>query len=120
MSLRPGAVNFEEKWRGLESTISAVVSLSPVSHTTWNDQYSYPWPATPPSLSSPHSGVGFVVSLTELCRDIYALCEAFPTSYADTLYKETQALLQKFVAGLLEVRVHLMFAGQFDSFLKRF
>ena len=42
MSLRPGAVNFEEKWRGLESTISAVVTLSPVSHATWNDQYSYP------------------------------------------------------------------------------
>lgn len=74
MSLRPGAVNFEEKWRDLQETISAVVQLNTVKHATWNDQ----------------------------CSDIYALCEAFPQSYAETLYKHTQTLLLDFVTGLLE------------------
>jgi hypothetical protein len=36
--------------------------------------------------------------------DIYALCEAFPKSYAETLYKKTKTLLQSFVEGLLKVR----------------
>ena len=37
------------------------------------------------------------------CSDIYALCEAFPKSYAETLYQETQNLLIQFVTDLLEV-----------------
>lgn len=42
MSLRPGAVNFQEKWSGLQETISAVVKLNSVKTATWNDHYSYP------------------------------------------------------------------------------
>lgn len=42
MSLRPGAVNFEEKWRGLKETLGAVVQLQRVRMITWNDHYSYP------------------------------------------------------------------------------
>ena len=41
MSLRPGAVNFEEKWRDLQETISAVIQLNTVKHASWNDQCSY-------------------------------------------------------------------------------
>ena len=41
MSLRPGAVNFAEKWSGLRATIDAVVQLNTVKHTTWNDHYRY-------------------------------------------------------------------------------
>jgi len=40
MSLRPGAVNFHEKWEELSQTILAVVKLSPVNTVTWNDHYS--------------------------------------------------------------------------------
>jgi hypothetical protein len=47
MSLRPGAVDFGEKWRGLQATIDAVVQLHTVTHTTWNDHYSYV-PLPPP------------------------------------------------------------------------
>ena len=42
MSLRPGAVNFDEKWRDLRETIDAVVHLKPVKRITWNDNISYP------------------------------------------------------------------------------
>lgn len=45
-----------------------------------------------------------VVFINVTYSDIYALCEAFPKSYAETLYKETRALLLCFVAKLLEVR----------------
>ncbi len=36
-------------------------------------------------------------------RDIYALCEAFPTPFAEQLYRETEKLLHKFVDELSEV-----------------
>ncbi len=42
MSLRPGAVNFEEKWHDLRTTIDAVVKLKRVKRITWNDNISYP------------------------------------------------------------------------------
>ena len=45
----------------------------------------------------------FVISLTDILSDIYALCEAFPESFADKLYKETEKLLQKFVGQLQHV-----------------
>jgi len=45
MSLRPGAVNFAEKWSGLRETIQAVVQLQTVRMATWNDHYSYPSPS---------------------------------------------------------------------------
>ena len=38
-----------------------------------------------------------------MSSDIYALCEAFPQSYAEQLYSETQTLLETFVAGLCQV-----------------
>jgi len=44
--------------------------------------------------------VQYVVSLTTSCSDIYALCEAFPQSYAEQLYEETQTLLEGFVGGV--------------------
>jgi len=72
MSLRPGAVNFDEKWSSLRETIRAVMQLQTVRMATWNDHYS----------------------------DIYALCEAFPQSYAEQLYEETQTLLEGFVGGV--------------------
>lgn len=72
MSLRPGAVNFDEKWRDLRETIDAVVHLKPVKRITWNDNIS----------------------------DIYALCVAFPKSFAETLYEHTRSLLEESVADL--------------------
>ena len=42
MSLRPGLVNFDEKWADLSETISAVVQLRPVKRLTWNNNISYP------------------------------------------------------------------------------
>ena len=48
MSLRPGAVNFEEKWRELRDTIKAVMQLHSVRMIVWNDHYSYPPPPPPP------------------------------------------------------------------------
>ena len=42
MSLRPGAVNFDEKWRDLKQTIDAVVHLRAVKRVRWNDNISYP------------------------------------------------------------------------------
>ena len=42
MSLRPGAVNFDNKWQDLRGTIEAVVKLKPVKRITWNDNISYP------------------------------------------------------------------------------
>ena len=42
MSLRPGAVNFDQKWKDLKDTIEAVVQLHSVRMVTWNDHYSYP------------------------------------------------------------------------------
>ena len=42
MSLRPGAVNFDEKWSGIKETIHEVVQLRRVKMGTWNDHYSYP------------------------------------------------------------------------------
>ena len=83
LSLRPGAVNFEEKWSGLKETILAVVQLQRVDMATWNDNYS----------------------------DIYALCEAYPTSYSDKLYLETRSLLEKFLSDLhrvIELATHLI------------
>jgi len=47
--------------------------------------------------------VRYVVSLTTSCSDIYALCEAFPQSYAEQLYEETQTLLEGFVGGVCKV-----------------
>ncbi len=41
MSLRPGVVNFEERWRELQETIRSVVQLHRVRMATWNDHYSY-------------------------------------------------------------------------------
>lgn len=101
MSLRPGAVNFEDKWCDLQSTISAVVQLHPVPNTTWNDHYSYPMisPATPP----PPPPLKCLFSIDWCGSDIYALCEAFPKSYAETLYTQTQQLLTEFVTKLQEV-----------------
>ena len=42
MSLRPGAVDFHEKWRDLKQTIDAVVHLRAVKRVRWNDNISYP------------------------------------------------------------------------------
>ena len=42
MSLRPGAVDFDEKWRDLKQTIDAVVHLRAVKRVRWNDNISYP------------------------------------------------------------------------------
>lgn len=67
------------------------------------------------NLPLPPCPISVVVSFTAAFRDIYALCEAFPTSYADRLYKETQALLQNFVAGLLEVKVHTLHNSKLSS-----
>ncbi|CAI8030244.1 Cullin-2 [Geodia barretti] len=67
--LRSPAVNFDEKWAGLRETIGRVVKLQPVEMAKWNDHYS----------------------------DIYALCEAFPVSYAERLYSETEKYLRSLV-----------------------
>ncbi len=45
----------------------------------------------------------FVPCLIRCCRDIYALCEAFPTPFAEKLYYETEKLLRQFVQKLSEV-----------------
>ena len=45
-----------------------------------------------------------------LSRDIYALCEAFPESYSDRLFAETENLLVTFVDKLLEVRPKAAYA----------
>ena len=44
-----------------------------------------------------------LVSLTTSYSDIYAMCEAFPQSYAEQLYQETQTLLEGFVGGVCKV-----------------
>ena len=41
-----------------------------------------------------------------MVSDIYALCEAFPKSYAEQLYKETRSLLEGSVAELCKVCIH--------------
>lgn len=75
MSLfRSRAVNFDEKWEGLRETIGRVVRLQTVEMTKWNDHYS----------------------------DIYALCEAFPTPYAERLYSETEDYLSSLVTDICQ------------------
>ncbi|XP_019857070.1 PREDICTED: cullin-2-like isoform X2 [Amphimedon queenslandica] len=74
MSLRPGVVDFDEKWKDLSATISAVVELRPVKRLTWNNNIS----------------------------DIYALCAALPKSFAEKLYESTRSLLEDSVTALAE------------------
>ena len=38
-----------------------------------------------------------------IIRDIYALCVAFPKSFAETLYEHTRTLLEESVADLSNV-----------------
>ena len=55
----------------------------------------------------PHSkqGVHCIMDLDSVCyRDIYALCEAFPVSYAERLYSETEKYLRTLVHDICEVK----------------
>ena len=106
-------VNFDEKWRDLSETITAVVHLRPVKRMTWNNNISYPLPN---SITTATRGYSIIVNVSiiilAVCslafRDIYALCAALPKSFAETLYEQTHLLLEDCVTKLAEVRVVLL------------
>ena len=54
MSLRPGAVDFDDKWRDLRQTIDSVVHLRSVKRVRWNDNISYPLTTRDPNKRIGH------------------------------------------------------------------
>ncbi|XP_076654096.1 cullin 2 [Halictus rubicundus] len=73
MSLKPKNINFKETWEALQETIKNIITLSNVPRAVWNDRFS----------------------------DIYSLCVAYPDSFENELYNETEKFLEEHVYQLL-------------------
>ncbi|XP_078035422.1 cullin 2 isoform X2 [Augochlora pura] len=73
MSLRPKPINFKQTWETLQKTIQSIITLSSVPRAVWNDRFS----------------------------DIYSLCVAYPESFENELYDETEKFLEMHVLHLL-------------------
>lgn len=74
MSLRPGAINFKEKWKCLEETVQSILSLDTIPRDVWHASFNH----------------------------IYFLCGSFPEPYYEKLYKSTKLLLETHVSELLK------------------
>ncbi|XP_033335780.2 cullin 2 [Megalopta genalis] len=73
MSLKPKQIDFSQTWNALQKTIESIITLSSVPRAVWNDRFS----------------------------DIYSLCVAYPESFENELYYETEMFLEKHVLHLL-------------------
>ncbi|XP_016662010.1 cullin-2-like [Acyrthosiphon pisum] len=71
--LRPGKVNFKEKWKCLEETVQNILKLEPIPRDVWHARF----------------------------NDIYVMCGAFPEPHDDKLYESTKLLLETHVSQLL-------------------
>jgi len=73
MLLRPGTVNFKEKWKCLEETVQSILKLDTIPRDVWHARF----------------------------NDIYYLCGAFPEPHDGKLYESTKLLLETHVSQLL-------------------
>ncbi|CAI6354868.1 unnamed protein product [Macrosiphum euphorbiae] len=73
MLLRPGTVNFKEKWKCLEETVQSILKLDTIPRDVWHARF----------------------------NDIYYMCGAFPEPHDDKLYESTKLLLETHVSQLL-------------------
>ncbi|XP_060845005.1 cullin-2-like [Rhopalosiphum padi] len=73
MVLRPGPVDFKEKWKELEQTINGILRLDKIPRDEWYTRF----------------------------NDIYAMCGAYPKPHHIELYDSTKSLLEKHVIKLL-------------------
>jgi len=72
MLLRPGAVNFKEKWKCLEETVQSILRLDTIPRDIWHARF----------------------------NDIYSMCGAFPEPHDDKLYESTKLLLETHTSKL--------------------
>jgi len=75
MLLRPGTVNFKEKWICIEETVQSILRLETIPRDVWHARF----------------------------NDIYYLCGSFPEPHDDKLYESTKLLLETHVSELFKL-----------------